>query len=700
MFTQMLKPPQIDISYDVDHKTSLIHISITNPNSVGNVLFDIHVYGITCYGHKVTLHNIQSEKESVQIVLDPILYYNVISYTISIDAKIKYNRFGLVVSPETTVAEICESTKEFRYAPVANIPKKASDVVLKAFCNMPADSLNRTDVSDNQFSQIYMVWEYSLDGVVWKAYDLENTGNVSEIYFTDERHPVDLAIPDYSLDIKEDLESSETVSYHRARAWGLYSQSPLDTFLSRADVIHIPYANNNGDGSEDYPTALDNTLYRVIMCRMSKEEVSTADGGTVAKATILSNVLFTPTYVPYTEVLATDFVNASKSKSLYRGGILYGYGTPHLKNNIVPTFPGENVRPQSKQITLDICEDTHVTTLLPWKDYLVAFTEHTAHLISYTDSEYFVRTISTSVGIPDEDCRCCKSTLNGIIFKSGYKIFMMYPNLYSGTDEVLNLTEISQPIESYLEEYLPSKDLKPFALNNSSEYILMLPEKAHTVCLKYKYAERTWTMYDYPVTFTDYEVFAATDTLLYGFVEDTRDCKTFSIDKTYAQIFDNLPYNMPYVDCLYLKHSFEDWETLLENKTLRPIDFLLDSGQKSDQLSVSKQFVESKFILATLHDKDCFPISVTVHVDGEPRVHTSHFNTDSSFWKTTYSHIGTLNSSLHSDSADVFNVFRQMFIRYSGKGKSIRHIIEGKSMYPFKLYEVNYRYRTLNLPKR
>lgn len=697
MNTSNLKAPQIHFSYDVDFKTSLIHIVITNPNVIGKVSCDIEIYGTTCYGDEILLHSVQSEEPSVQIDIDPTLYYNIISYTVSIDSKVKYHRSGLAISSETTVAEMCESTKEFRYAPVANIPKKATDVVLKAFCNMPADSLNRIDIPANNYSQVYVVWEYSLDGVVWKAYDLEDTGNVSEVYFTDSRHPVDLAISDYSLDIEENLESSETVSYHRARAWGLYSQSPLDTFLSRADIIHIPYENANE--YESYPTSLDNTLYRMLMCRITDEEVAT-DGGTVCKAAILSNVLFTPTYVPYTEVLETDFVNASKSKSLYRGGVLYGYGTPHLKNNIVPTFPGENIRPQSKQIALDICEDTYVTTLLSWKDYLVAFTERTAHLISYIDSEYFVRTISTSVGIPDEDCKCCKSTLNGIVFKSGCKIFMMYPNLYSGTDEILNITEISQPIESYLEEYVSSEALKPFALNSSSEYILMLPEKNRTTCLKYKYDERTWTLYEYPVAFTGTETFDAVDTLLYGFVKDTQDCKTFSIDKTYDQIFDNLPYDMPYVDCLYLQRSFENWETLLENRLLRPVDFLIDSGQKSDQLSVHKQFVESKFILATLHNKDCFPISVTVHVDGEPRVHTVCFDTDSSFWKTNYSHIGTLNSSLHSGSADVFNVFRQMFIRYSGKGKSIRHIIEGKSMYPFKLYEVNYRYRTLNLPKR
>ena len=128
-----------------------------------------------------------------------------------------------------------------------------------------------------------------------------------------------------------------------------------------------------------------------------------------------------------------------------------------------------------------------------------------------------------------------------------------------------------------------------------------------------------------------------------------------------------------------------------------PISFTLDSGQKSDKLNYTRQFVESKFNLATLHEKDCFPMRVTVHIDGMPYVTVKDVNTDSAFWKTANSEMGTLTTDFTSNNSEIFNVFRQMFLRYSGKGRSVRHIIEGESMYPFKLYEINYRYKNLNV---
>ena len=92
-------------------------------------------------------------------------------------------------------------------------------------------------------------------------------------------------------------------------------------------------------------------------------------------------------------------------------------------------------------------------------------------------------------------------------------------------------------------------------------------------------------------------------------------------------------------------------------------------------------------------------MQITVHVDGTPHVHVMDVNTDSSFWKTSVDDVGIVSTEFYTANSNIFNTYRKMFIRYSGKGTSIRHIIEGDSLYPFKLYDVIYRFKVLNIKK-
>jgi hypothetical protein len=197
-----------------------------------------------------------------------------------------------------------------------------------------------------------------------------------------------------------------------------------------------------------------------------------------------------------------------------------------------------------------------------------------------------------------------------------------------------------------------------------------------TKCLKYAYNTRTWTFFEYPVLITDYSLRSVNDIIVYGRTGEDVIEYAFESD---ANLTDRI-----YGDTLTVD-------------TVTPIHFELDSGQRTDSLNHNKQFVESKFNVITLHEKDSFPMRVTVHVDGCPTVVTRDVNTDSAFWKQSKSDLGTLATTFSSDASDIFNVFRQMFVRYSGKGKSVRHIIEGESLYPFKIYEIDYRYRNLNI---
>jgi hypothetical protein len=176
------------------------------------------------------------------------------------------------------------------------------------------------------------------------------------------------------------------------------------------------------------------------------------------------------------------------------------------------------------------------------------------------------------------------------------------------------------------------------------------------------------------------------------------------------------PYvsDIPYGDVLYrntasadgvygtgIEATVAELEAQLQNPDLHkvsPIAFELDTGQKTDAILTTKQFVESKMVFATLSPNDSFPMQILIHIDGDPHLVTQDISTDAPFWENSSSG-GALNTTIGgvSNESDNFNILRQLVVRYSGKGKSIRHILTGESLYNFKLYETYTRYKLLNV---
>ena len=125
------------------------------------------------------------------------------------------------------------------------------------------------------------------------------------------------------------------------------------------------------------------------------------------------------------------------------------------------------------------------------------------------------------------------------------------------------------------------------------------------------------------------------------------------------------------------------------------IEFIIDSGEKTDNLAITKQFVETKIILATQSSKDTFPLTITVKTDGIYQKLHIDCNTDSALWKNVITDIGTLSTDFVNNSSNILNTLRQLILRYSGKGKTISHYISGKSQCKFKIFVVYYKYKLL-----
>lgn len=560
----------------------------------------------------------------------------------------------------STVAELTESVRAVRYAPVASFKKDSVGFAyLKAFCNLPFASDTPT---------FYASWSQSSDGIDWTPIDIyANPINVRELNTS------------WKPDSSEDTPASS--DYVTRKYYPLVASSELDQLygdglvLNRLDVLEIPQLR----------TQIDASMYKFTI--VAVEELTSEDveysgelGNTQYRvAAVVSESVYTPTISSKTELMSHDFGNATLGNKLYHNKAIYSYGHPSFKNNILVSDAGSFITPLYNTIDVDAVNASSVTCLIPWKDYLVSATENAIYLHTKQEQGYYTKTVTTSVGIPEEDSKCCVPVLNGIVFKSGTKLYQLVPNAYAATDSVLYTKVISDPIAPYLEEY-EYTGVKPFAMTTNSEYILMLPTQHSTTCLRYSYNSKVWTVMEYPVVFDNYWIQNLDKVHVFGKTADGNPAM-WLFDANRPQTFD---------------------DTGSEDSP--PIAFELDLGQKTDGISVQKQFVESKFMFATEDDIEKFPMQLIVAVDGDPNVTTLDVNTDAPFWKTGTSSVGVAGTVFRLTNENVpgradSGILRQLIVRYSGKGRSVRHILTGTPTSNFKLYEAYVRYKTLNVKK-
>lgn len=558
-----------------------------------------------------------------------------------------------------------ESSETTQYRPVNTVSFVGDCDILRAF----------TDISRYNVEGVYAAWFGTNDGETWEC-------------------------------LTPALEGAITVREADGSDFGSkkeFKYVPL-SYGDANPVFTSPFVATAEGGTEvvpNTPVAIWASAYATFAFRIvtvKYEEVSEGTEGTeeTTLPTVgleLDRALLTVPVGDTDEFVYSDMPNGSRGKKIYRNSTLYTYGLPELKCNLLTTFPGEFTTPMSGVISASDAAGEYITTLIPWREYLISATQSNINLHGSSDGGWYSKIINASMGIPEADSRCCVAVLNGTMFKAGSKIYQLYPNIYSGTDTILNVTELSKPVEELLLRY--SGDGSQFAFSTESEYILMLPDKYEevTYCLRYDYTYKRWTHCTYPIAFYDYRINTIEDIRLYGHQ------KVYHVEYYFDKTPQAVDYVTPYCDVLFALDS-KGAPTTVNT----PIKFLYDTGQKTDNLINTKQFVETKMVFATLNEEDSFPFTLHVAVDGDPHVTRKDVHTDAPFWKsgdnTSRGVAGTvfrLTTDSESPAAGTFNTLRQLVVRYSGRGKSVRHVIEGSSLYNFKLYETYVRYKLPNV---
>lgn len=403
-----------------------------------------------------------------------------------------------------------------------------------------------------------------------------------------------------------------------------------------------------------------------------------------------------------TETVAySGFPNVVGGRHLYCDGALLTYGVEGHGGSLYVSEADSFITPLQNEITFGYGSD--VTAIVPWRDYVMVFTENATYMLLRSGSDktgYSIRTVNAQVGIPKTDGDSVQAILNGILFKSGDKAYVYVPGRYSTVDTMLNIRRISDPIEGLLREGSAT-----LSFVQDDEWHVF--QGAHE--LVYDYSKNTWLRNTHPFAPTGvmkmgtswHILFAGRDAAIsYG-----RDYDELSVPNG-SEYYDLAPLSaLRYGD--YVKSSaglpknLDDFSTNPSGHagSIQPFAFSADTGQRSGRPTVDKQFLEAKLNFVSLDDKDAFPLRISAYADGMPHAHAVDANTDSPLWRDSKNNDAGAASTSFGD-ADTSNVgiMRQMFIKYSGKGKTLRLALSGTSESRFAIHSMESRYRVL--PKK
>lgn len=635
-------------------------------NTVAEDVFDTD---ITLYNLKRgATHTLMDQTYSHSCLTEPSTVLFLANVIGSISAEATYTYYKNVGT--LSVSKFTESLESSKFRGVSALPNHNSfTCALKAFCNFP----NKLTTS-----KYYATWLYTLDGRTWQ--NMLSTNENTEVGFANSR----------TLSNQSE-EPIKTVAYSK------------DDSLPTVDVVYAPFESVNGTAdtkrvdvlkiSEDFlENYFTNAAFRFKIVLVEDDKIVATYG----------QADYIPVRTTEGQYWYSELGNSALGEKVYHKGRIFSFGDPSLKNNVFVSYPGEFVTPFKNIIDVNASEDVFVTSVVPWKDYLILTTPQAIYLASQVDTGYLTKTVNTALGISQHDAHCITPTLNGLIFKSENKIYMLYPNVYAGDDSVINVTEISKPVESFLFEHEPNPSVKPFAFGTESEYVLVLPEENCSKCLVYNYTTKIWNCLQFPVVFQYYTMYSLTDIVLFGNSSNGNFCE-YNFNKSFAEAYGLADGQIDYGDVLVepadgIEEGVADIIAGYTSPvTVSPIEFELDTGQKSDQILTKKQFVETKIVVATSAPSPTIDMDVIVHVDGDRNV-TKNMSTDAAFWKA-YDGGAVLNTTLTglSNESDSRDVLRQLSIRYSGRGNSVRHILRGTCSSNFKLYETYIRYKLLNV---
>lgn len=408
-----------------------------------------------------------------------------------------------------------------------------------------------------------------------------------------------------------------------------------------------------------------------------------------------------------TEAVDYSRVGVAGGKLIYHEGRVLAYNVKNHGGSLFVSDPDSLYFPLQNEITFGYGSD--VTAVIPWRDYVIVFTENSTYMLlkdASAPSGFSVRTVNPQIGVPKSDGPSVQAILNGILFKSGGQAYVYVPGRYSTVDTMLNIRRISDAVDGFLIE---GAEVLSY-VQDDEWHVFQRTGESSSSELVYDYAKNAWIRNSHSVFPDDSFSHGTSWRMLVAGRKDLLSCgksaESLRITDSDSEFYDLSPLadstRGDYLNGDPLLKFISDRDgdvasglSSFDSGT-QPIPYVIDTGQKSSRFTVSKQFIEVKLNLMSLDAKDAFPFSIGVYADGMPHPYSVDANTDSALWRESKTlDSGALATTFGNAATSNVGIMRQMFVKYSGRGKTLRLTITGESQSDFAVYSAESRYRVL-----
>ena len=382
-----------------------------------------------------------------------------------------------------------------------------------------------------------------------------------------------------------------------------------------------------------------------------------------------------------TEALSTSSLNIGMCNILEHNEVFLAYGGD-AKNKVYVSEAGTMVFPNS--LAIESRSGADVTGLLKWRSHIIMTTKSSIELLTY-DSEtgtYAMRTLSATMGVSEDDANALQALPNSFILRSGSAVYSMSPSIYSGSDELLYTNLIS----AKLGDTLSDKPAVCSWLDRSANTYHMLCKG--NVDYVYDYTRKIWWRNVYTPSVKGVSYISGDPYLACAFTDATFGTVLYKYDTSLYSSGDGR-----YVDTYW--EGTDASPRLVEAR----IPLSVTWRDRCSKPTLDKQWLELKYTVARHNGLKHISDECSIGVGGETLTRTLDPNASMPFATSEDAYINGLGAlsanAFQTDGKTAGGNMDQMFVKFSGRGKTATLTIEPTSDDRITLHSAELRWRTL-----
>ncbi|WP_322154531.1 hypothetical protein [Paratractidigestivibacter sp.] len=382
-----------------------------------------------------------------------------------------------------------------------------------------------------------------------------------------------------------------------------------------------------------------------------------------------------------TDTLSTDNLYVGMCKIVEHNEVFLAYGG-FAKNKVYVSEAGTMIFPNS--LAVESRSGADVTGLLKWRSHVIMTTKSSIELLTYNSDSgtYAIRTLSATMGVSEDDANAMQALPNSFILRSGDAVYSLSPSMYSGSDELLYTNLIS----ARLGDALSGKPAICSWIDRSANAYHMLCKG--NVDFVYDYTRKMWWRNVYTPSVKNAVYISGEPYLACEFKEDSFGTVLYTYTPKLSKTS-----GTRYVDAYWT--GTPDRPILTESR----IPLSVTWRDKCSKPTLDKQYLELKYTITRHNGLKHVSDACSIGVGGELLKRTLDPNATMPFATSESAYasgLGALSANAFQTSGEtVGGQMDQMFVKFSGRGKTATLTIEPTSDDRITLHSAELRWRTL-----